>query len=83
VSINGLHVRGSSHRVVVFRKYQALNLPEKVFNINGRPHGIAVGRYGVWTVAEYCVYVFDSKDQLVKKVGSHGKNVGQSSWSCT
>jgi len=80
VSINGLQIRGSPNGIVVLRKYQALNLPEKVFNINGRPHGVAVGRYDVWTVADYsndCVYVIDSKDQLVRKVGSHGKNVGE------
>ena len=78
VFINGLQI--STNRIVVLRRYQALEQPNKVININGKPYGVAVGRYGVWTVADYsndCMYLFDGKDQLIRKIGSRGKNVGE------
>jgi len=80
ISINGFQIRESPYKIAVLRKYQALNMPDKVVNINGKPYGVAVGQYGIWTVADnsnHCVYVFDAEDQLVGKVGSHGKNVGE------
>ena len=45
----------------------------------GVPWGVAFGRNGLWAVADYsnhCVYIFDDKDQLVRKFGSNGSNNG-------
>ena len=43
--------------------------------------GIAFGRDGLWAVADdypnHCVYLFDNKDQLIKKFGSHGSTNGE------
>ena len=49
----------------------------------GLPWGIAFGRNGLWAVADYsnhCVYIFDDKDELIRKFGSNGSNNGQ--FSC-
>ncbi|XP_065908678.1 tripartite motif-containing protein 2-like [Dysidea avara] len=83
VSINGQKIRGSPYNIAVVRNYQALNLPNKIANSNGRmgkPFGVALGRNGVWAVSDcliHCVYVFDGQDKLTVKFGSHGKNNGQ------
>ena len=42
----------------------------------GQPWGIAFGKDGMWAVADHsnhCVYIFDSQDQVVRKIGSEGK----------
>jgi len=65
------------------RNYQAVNLPDKIVNNNGRmgqPWGIAYSSYGIWAVADrtnHCVYVFDGQDQLVLKFGKSGDKDGQ------
>ena len=65
------------------RNYQAIDKPSKIVNNNGsmgKPWGIAFGRNGLWAVADcsnHCVYIFDDKDQLVRKFGSNGSNNGQ------
>ena len=66
------------------RNYQAINKPSKVVNNSGsmgQPWGIAFGRNGLWAVADdypnECVYLFDNKDQLIKKFGSHGSANGE------
>ncbi|XP_065908683.1 E3 ubiquitin-protein ligase TRIM71-like [Dysidea avara] len=82
VLVNGLQVRETPYSIVAYRNYKALNQPNKIFNDGGslgHPWGIAVGRYGVWAVTDNshnCVYVIDSEDQVVNKVGSHGKDNG-------
>ena len=46
----------------------------------GYPWGIAFGKDGVQAVADHsnhCVYVFDNHDQLMRKFGSLGSEVGQ------
>ena len=84
VSINGEQIKGSPYSIVVQgRNYQAIDKPSKIVNNNGsmgRPWGVAFGRNGLWAVADYsnhCVYIFDDKDQLVRKFGSNGSNNGQ------
>ena len=72
------------------RNYQAIDKPSKIVNINGsmgQPWGVAFGRNGLWAVADLdwrkdCVYMFDGKDQLVRKFGSNGSNNGQFKYPC-
>ena len=88
VAINGEQIKGSPYSIVVGRNYQAIDKPSKIVNNNGsmgRPWGVAFGRNGLWAVADStnrCVYIFDDKDQLVRKFGSYGSNNGQLSSSC-
>ena len=83
VSINGEQIKGSPYSIVVGRNYQAIDKPNKIINNNGsmgQPWGVAFGRNGLWAVADQsnnCVYIFDDKDQLVRKFGSNGRNNGQ------
>ena len=83
VSINGEQIKGSPYSIVVGRNYQAIDKPSKIVNNNGsmgNPWGAAFGRNGLWAVADsfnHCVYIFDDKDQLVRKFGSNGSNNGQ------
>ena len=83
VAINGEQIKGSPYSIVVGRNYQAIDKPSKIVNNNGNmgaPWGVAFGRNGLWAVADgsnHCVYVFDDKDQLVRKFGSNGSNNGQ------
>ena len=85
VSINGEQIKGSPHSIIVgmIMNYQAIDKPSKTVNDNGsmgKPWGVAFGRNGLWAVADYsnhCVYIFDDKDQLVRKFGSNGSNNGQ------
>ena len=82
VAINGEQIKGSPYSIVV-RNYQAIDKPSKIVNNNGsmgKPWGVAFGRNGLWAVADWtnhCVYIFDDKDQLVRKFGSYGSNNGQ------
>ena len=82
VLVNGEHVKGSPYSISV-RRYTSLSKPSKVINENGNigePWGIGFSRSGNWAVADsfnHCVYLYDSEDQLVKKIGSEGSNDGQ------
>ena len=82
VIINGRHIQGSPYSVRC-RNYLALNVPSKTVNGDGRlgePWGIAFGKDGMWAVADHsnhCVYIFDSQDQVVRKIGSKGKGNGE------
>ena len=83
VCINGEQIKGSPYSIVVGRNYQTIDKPSKIVNNNGsmgQPWGVAFGRNGLWAVADnskHCVYIFDDKDQLVRKFGSNGNNNGQ------
>ena len=87
VSINGEQIKGSPYSIVVGRNYQAIDKPNKIINDNGSmsyPWGVAFGRNGLRAVAEHvehCVYIFDNKDQLVRKFGRKGSNNGQFSYT--
>ena len=82
VCINGEQIKGSPYSIVV-RNYQAIDKPSKIMNNNGSmssPWGVAFGRNGLWAVADssnHCVYIFDDRDELVRKLGSYGSNNGQ------
>ena len=83
VSINGEQIKGSPYSIVVGRNYQSIDKPNEIINDKGSmgcPWGVAFGRNGLWAVADcsnHCVYIFDDKDQLVRKFGSYGSNNGQ------
>ena len=86
VCINGEKIKGSPYSIVVGRNYQAIDKPSKVVNNDGsmgQSWGVAFGINGLWAVVDnsnHCVYIFDDKDQLVKKFGSNGSNNGQFSY---
>ena len=84
VSINGEQIRGSPYSIVVQgRNYRAIAKHSKIVNNNGsmcKPWGVAFNRNGLWAVTDdgsHCVYIYDDKDQLVRKFGSNGSNNGQ------
>ena len=83
VSINGEQIKGSPYSIVVGRNYQVIDKASEIVNNDGsmgQPRGVAFGRNGLWAVADHsnhCVYIFDDKDQLVRKFGSNGSNNGQ------
>ena len=86
VCINGEQIKGSPYSIVVGRNYQAIDKPSKIVNKDGtmgRPRGVAFSRNGLWAVVDHlnhCVYMFNDKDQLVRKFGSNGSNNGQFSY---
>ena len=77
ISIGGKDIQGSPFT------YPAVNIANKVINGDGRlgqPWGIEFGKDGMWVVADHsnhCVYIFDSQDQVVRKIGSKGKGYGE------
>ena len=83
VAINGEQIKGSPYSIVVGRNYQAIDKPSKIVKANGsmkHPEGIAFSKDGMWAVADWfnhCVYMYDDKDQLVRKLGSCGTGNGQ------
>ena len=83
VSINGKQIKGSPYSIVVGRNYQSIDKPSKILSIDGsmgKPWGVSFGRNGLWAVADHsidCVYIFDDKNQLIKKFGSKGSNNDQ------
>lgn len=84
VSINGQQIKGSPHHFTVFKNYRALHSATKTLvddNVNfGNLWGIAFSRNNLWAVADnsnHCVYLFNSKDQLVRKIGKAGTRKGQ------
>ena len=83
VIINGRHIKGSPHGIIVQRDYRTLDVPSKVIDDGGRmgkPWGIAFGKDGTWAATDstnHCVYLFDSQDQMVLKFGSNGNGSGE------
>ena len=83
VTIKGQQIKDSPFNIKVHRKYTAIDKPFKVVNEDGNmgtPSGIAFSRDGMWAVADdtnHCVWIFDSKDTLVKKFGSKGTGIGK------
>ncbi|XP_065897633.1 E3 ubiquitin-protein ligase TRIM71-like isoform X2 [Dysidea avara] len=78
VTVDGKQIKGSPYSIVLCKNYKALNLPSKVVRDSlDKPYGIAFGCCGVWAVADQghqCVYVFNSKDQLARKIGKYTGN---------
>ena len=83
VTIKREHIKGSPYSVMVSRDYKIIDKPIKIVNNNGNmgcPLAIAFGKDDVWAVTDtsyHCVYIFDGKDQLVRKFGSNGNGNGQ------
>ena len=79
VSVNGKQIKGSPFKLMVNHSYTAMSKPLKVINNYGRlgrPWGISFGKDGIWAVTDYStsfVYIYDSKNELVKMIGSPGK----------
>ena len=77
VAINGEQIKGSPYSIMVSRNYQAIDKPSKAVNSpdsEGSHWGIALANNGLWAVADNsnrCVYIFDDKDQLVRKFGNY------------
>ena len=83
VFINGYQLEGSPCMVTVIGNYQAMKLPSTILNNNGTMGelwGAASGKNGVWGVADnsnHCMYIFDARDKLIRRFGSHGRDRGQ------
>ena len=80
IAVEEEHIKGSPFAVMVYqpRDYETVNEPGKIVNDDGRmgkSFGIAFGNDGVWAVTgntNHCVYIFDSQDKLVRKIGQGG-----------
>ena len=83
VFIDRHQIKGSPCAITVIRNYQAMKLPSTILNNNGTMGelwGAASGKNGVWGVADnsnHCIYIFDARDRLIRRYGSHGKDRGQ------
>ena len=83
VCINGEQIKESPYSIIVVRNYETIDKPSKIVNNIGSmvgPWGIAFCRNGLWAIVDnsnHCVYMFDNKDQLVRKFGSNGSDNGQ------
>ncbi|XP_065916064.1 tripartite motif-containing protein 2-like [Dysidea avara] len=82
VTINKQHIKGSPYLVNVHRNYRAMDKPNKIVDEGGlkHPRDIAFGKDGVWAVGDdsnHCVWMFDSQDQQIRKIGSSGNGNGQ------
>ena len=78
VFVNGMHVAGSPFKVMVYHPYTTFSKSLKIINNYsnlGRSWGITFSRNGKWAITDYStsfVYIYDSKDELVKMIGSPG-----------
>ena len=84
ITIEGDHIKGSPSTIMVQpRDCQSVNKPRKIVNNDGKmgsPWGIAFGKDGVWAVTDnsnHCVYIFDSQDRLIRKIGQSETSSGQ------
>jgi len=82
VTIKKQHIKGSPYLVNVHRNYYVLDKPNKIVDGGGLqlPRGIAFGKDGIWAVGDdsnHCVWMFDSEDNLIRKIGSKGNGKGQ------
>ena len=68
-----------------YKNYATIDKPSKIINCKeggrmGSPWGIAFGKHGEWAVTDEsnnCVWIFDGKDELVRKFGSYGTGNGR------
>ena len=78
VFVDGQQIKGCPYTVTIRRNYISLGKPNKIQNNVGNmdePWGVAVSKDGMWAVSDWsnhCVYIFNDKDQLVKKFGTQG-----------
>jgi len=85
VFINNKLITQDPYSVIVVRNYQIISKPRncKIINNNDSmcsPYGCAFNKDGMlWAVVDYgnhYVYLYNSQDELVKKVGSEGSGSG-------
>ncbi|XP_065915589.1 tripartite motif-containing protein 2-like [Dysidea avara] len=68
---------------VQIHQHTTLDKPNKIVNDDGKigePWGIAFAKDGAWAITDdsnHCVCIFNSKDQLTRKLGSSGIGNGQ------
>ena len=85
VFINGQHIKGSPHYFTVFKNYLAICSATitltTIDNITfGNVWGIAFGENNLWAASDnsnHCVYFFNNRNQLVRKIGQTGTRKGQ------
>ena len=85
VVINGQQIKGSPYHFTVYKNYLALCSATKTLGVDdiinlGNPWGIAFSGNGIWAVADnsnHCVYIFNCKNQLLRKIGQAGNRKGQ------
>ena len=85
VAINGKQIKGSPYHFTVYKNYLAHCSATKTLGVDGNvslgnPWGIAFSNNGTWAVTDnsnHCVYIFNCKDQLVRKIGQGGYRKGQ------
>ncbi|XP_065908814.1 tripartite motif-containing protein 2-like [Dysidea avara] len=81
--INDEQIRGSPNVIMVNNNYPGIKRPTKIIDNNkqmGFPWGIACGLNGLWAVADhtnYCVYIYDGQDQLLRRFGTRGNKIDQ------
>jgi len=83
VFIDGYQIKGSPCTITVIRNYQTTQPPSTILNNNGTMGelwGAASGKNGVWGVADnsnHCIYIFDDRNKLIRRFGSHGQDKAQ------
>ena len=82
VFVNGRKIKESPFRIVVQDNYIEPTeiITSKDDDSFGQLHGNACSNNGMWAVADLtknCVFVFDSHNKLLKRLGSRGNNPGQ------
>ena len=79
VFVNGQQIKGSPYSIKV-KDYKLLNKKMSMDGNMGQLWGIAFGKNGAWTVADWSqhlVYMFDGEDQFINKFGSKGSDDSQ------
>jgi len=77
VGINGEKIKEFPATCVHTTDYIAINEPRKIVQVDGMPSSIAFAPNGFWALTDrsnHCVYIFDGKDQLIKKFGTKGSD---------
>ena len=91
VLFDGEQIKNSPYNITVGKNYPSIKRPSNIVDFThgsmacaAKPWGIAFGKNGVWTVADWsnhCIHVFHKEDQLWK-FGNKGSNNGQLNGPC-
>ena len=86
VFVNEHKIKGSPFKIMV---QEHIIKPSKIITKNeysfDQLWGIACSNNGTWAVANWkknCVYIFDSQDNLIKKLGNQGNRKGEFNCPC-